>query len=105
MPSPGSAFRTRSMRWPASSVPSATQTWPAWMAFAVGAGDGAGVEVGAPDHDRGLPLSRGDHLVEAQAGQVPLAVPEPADPRRQAPEGDALGAELDPPRDVLLVAE
>ena len=33
-----------------------------------------------------LSSPRGHHLVELQAGQVPLAVPEPADARRQALE-------------------
>ena len=48
---------------------------------------------------------RGDHLVEAQPGQVALAVAEPADPRRQTLELHALGGQPDPARDVLLVAE
>ena len=31
MPMPGSAVSTRRMRSPASGVPSATHTWPAWI--------------------------------------------------------------------------
>src|SRR3546814_3261268 len=35
--------------------------------FPVGAGDGARVQMIAPDHDRALEFIRGDHLVEFQA--------------------------------------
>ena len=66
------------------------------LGLALGRGDRAGVEVVAPDHDRGLDLAGGDHLVEAQPGEMALAVAEPADPRRQALEVHPLGRQLDP---------
>ena len=49
-------------------------------------GHRAAVQVIAAEHDRRLHLAALHQLVEAQAGQVPLAVAEPADPRRQALE-------------------
>ena len=67
---------------------SATASEPSSIASVsrCGRGHRAGVEVVAPDHDRRLQLARGDHLVEAQPGEVALAVAEPANPRRQALE-------------------
>ena len=47
----------------------------------------------------------GHHLVEAQPRQVALPVAEPADPRRQPLEAHALGGQLDPAADVVLLAE
>src|SRR3546814_2868532 len=41
--------------------------------FAVGAGDRAGVQMIAADHDRTLELARGDHFVELQADPVAVA--------------------------------
>ena len=75
------------------------------LGLALRRGDRAGVEVVAADHDRRLDLAGRDELVEAQAGEVALAVAEPADPRRQPLERDALARQLDPAPDVLLVAE
>ena len=49
-----------------------------------------------PDHDRRRHLARPDELVERQPGPRPLAVAEPADPRRQSLERDALLGERDP---------
>ena len=43
--------------------------------------------------------------LKRRPAQVALAVAEPADPRRQPLERDALGRQLDPAPDVLLVAE
>src|SRR3546814_6375949 len=37
--------------------------------FPVGAGDGARVQMIAPDHDRALEFTRGDHLVELQRSE------------------------------------
>ena len=147
MPMPGSAVSTRRIRSPASGVPSATHTCPAWiespmpdaaavvdrdpggaagdvdhrveqrpvghrvgavahrLGLALGRGDRAGVEVVAADHDRRAQLAAGHHLVEAQPGEVALAVAQPADPRRQPLEVHALARQRDPARDVLLVAE
>jgi hypothetical protein len=61
------------------------------LGLAVGRGHRAAVEVVAADDDRGAETSpRRDEVVERQPGLVALAVAEPADPRRQALEGDAL---------------
>ncbi len=64
-----------------------------------------GVEVVAPDHDRRRQLTRAHHLVEAQAEPLPLAVAEPADPRREALEGDPLTGQADPPGQPGVVGE
>ncbi len=59
--------------------------------------DGAGVEVIAPDDDRGGHRARPNELVDRKPRDCAVAVTEPADPRRQALEGDAPGSELEPP--------
>ena len=51
----------------------------------------------AADDDRRGNLAAADHLVEAQPEAMTLAVAEPADPRRQALEGDPLAGQGDPP--------
>src|SRR3546814_3147840 len=61
--------------------------------FPVGAGDGARVQMIAPDHDRALEFTRGDHLVELQADPVTIAEPHPADASRQALESNTLRSE------------
>ena len=91
-----------------SSGQSATASEPSRIASVSRCGEATepGVEVVAADHDRRPQLARGDHLVEAQPGEVALAVAEPADPRRQALEVHALAARARiQRRDVLLVAE
>ena len=75
------------------------------LGLAIGGGHRAGVQVVAPDHDRRRQLARGHHLVEAQAQPRALAVPEPADARRQPLEGDALAGRGDPARERLVLGE
>ena len=75
------------------------------LGLPVGAGHRPGVQVVAADHDRGRDLAGGHQLVEGQPGLVALAVAEPADPRRQPLEPDPLGGQLQPPAQVLVVAE
>ena len=50
-------------------------------------------------------LAAGDHLVEAQPGEVPLLVAEPADARRQALEVHLLAGLGDPAAQVLVLGE
>ena len=59
----------------------------------------------AADHDRRRDLAGADHLVESQPETVTLAVPEPADPCRQALEGDLLAGQLDPPMQTVIVGK
>ena len=59
----------------------------------------------AADHDRRLQLTALDHLVEREAGQVPLAQAQPADARRQALKGNSLASHLEPAVHVLVVRE
>src|SRR3954464_5091050 len=56
----------------------------------------------SPARWRRPPRPRRAHRVERPPGGVALAVAEPADPRRQPLERDALLGELDPAPDVLL---
>ena len=69
---------------------------PHRLGLAVRRGDRAGVEVIAADHDGRLDLAGPDELVDREPGAGAIAVAEPADPRRQALEGDALGRQLEP---------
>ena len=52
----------------------------------------------AADHDRRATSPVRDQLVEAQPEPAALAVAQPADPRRQALEGDPLAGQVDPAR-------
>src|ERR687893_750200 len=83
MPMPGSASSVRRIRSAASSVPSATQTWPACS-------------------ERPMPTPP---PWWKETHEAPVAVAEPADAGREALEGDPLAGELDPAPDVVLVAE
>ena len=47
--------------------------------LAVGAGDGATIEVVAADHDRRLEFTPGDHFIEREAKAVTVAQSDPAD--------------------------
>ena len=59
----------------------------------------------ATDDDRRLDGAGADHGVELETRSVALAIPEPADPRRQALEGDSLSGEADPARGRLVFGE
>src|SRR5699024_700100 len=71
--------------------------------FAVGAGDGAGIQVIAADHDRRLQLTVAHHFVEGQTQLVTLAQADPADARRQALEADAFLGHVQPAVQVRVV--
>ncbi len=75
------------------------------LGLPVGRGHRPAVEVVAAEHDRGLHVAPGDQLVEPDPGQVPLAVAEPADPRRQTLEVDLLLGHPDPPGQRLVIGE
>ena len=59
----------------------------------------------APDDDRGLDLARSDELVDRQPRAGAVAVAEPADPRRQTLERDALRRKLQPTLKQRVVRE
>src|ERR1022692_1787684 len=59
----------------------------------------------AAEHDRRADLAAGDHVVEPQAGLVPLAVAEPADPGGQALEAHLPPGQLDPPGQRRVLRE
>ena len=59
----------------------------------------------AADHDRSRHRTRADELVDRPAGLRPVAEAEPADPRGQPLEGDALRRELEPALQQLVVRE
>ena len=59
----------------------------------------------AADDDRRLDRARADELVDREPGAGAVAVPEPADPGRQALEGDALGSELEPALEERILGE
>src|SRR6185437_16178893 len=73
--------------------------------FAVGTGDGTGVEVIASDDDGRFQAAVADHFVEEQASAVALSVAEPADARRQSLEGDLVGSVREPAMEALIVGE
>jgi hypothetical protein len=73
--------------------------------FAVGAGDGTGVEVIAADDDGGGDGSFAHHLVEEQAGLIALAIAEPADAGGQTLEGNLIGGEAEPFLQAEVVGE
>jgi len=50
----------------------------------------------AADHDRGRERAVAHHLIEAQPEPMPLAVAQPADPRRQTLEAHVLLRQRDP---------
>ena len=75
------------------------------LGLAVGRGDRTGVEVVASDHDRRRDGARANELVDREACLGAVAVAEPADPRRQPLEGDALGSELQPAQEQRIVGE
>ena len=59
----------------------------------------------APDHDRRLDGAGADELVEPVARSGTLAIAEPADPRGQSLEADALLCCFDPPDQRRIVGE
>ncbi len=59
----------------------------------------------ATDHDRGLEFAAGDHLVELEAGAVPVAEADPADARRKPLERDALLRHVEPAVQALVLGE
>jgi hypothetical protein len=67
--------------------------------------DGAGVEVVAPDHDRGRHASGADELVDRQPCPRTVTKAEPADPGRQALEGDPARGELEPALEERVIRE
>ena len=75
------------------------------LGLAVGAGHGPGIEVVAADDYRRADRGRRDELVERQTCPGPPAVTQPADPGRQALEGDARLGHLDPPPQPGIVRE
>jgi hypothetical protein len=62
------------------------------LGLAEGRGHRAGVQVVAADHDGRLQLAGGHQVVQRHAEARALALPEPADARRQPLEGDLLRA-------------
>ncbi len=52
-----------------------------------------------------LQLAARHHVVECEARAMTLAEPEPADPRRQALERDALAGEIEPARERAIVGK
>ena len=98
----------------ARSVEQRVEQWPVGngiaavkhrLGLAVGRRDRARIEVIPADHDRGFELTRLDHGVEGQPGAVPLAQADPANARRQALEGDALGRHVQPAVQVGILGE
>ena len=75
------------------------------LGLAVRARDASGIEVVSADHDGCADRPARDELVEALAGEVALAVPEPADARRQPLERDLLARELQPPLQPFVLGE
>ena len=63
------------------------------------------IQMVAADHDRRLQFARRHHLVEGQAEPVALPEPDPADPRRQALEGDPLARHVEPAVEVRIVGD
>ena len=59
----------------------------------------------AADDDGGFQLAILDHLVEGQAEAYPVLDPDPADPRRQALEGDALASHVEPVVQVRIIGD
>ena len=64
--------------------------------FAVGRGDGAGIQMIAADDDRRFQFAARHHLVEREADAIAVAQSDPADARRQALEADALARHVEP---------
>src|SRR5665213_304423 len=60
--------------------------------------------IAADDYWR-FQLARSHHFIKCQAGQMPLAKPQPADTRRKPLEGDALARHLKPAVDTLVLGE
>jgi len=73
--------------------------------LAVGGGNRTGVEVVAPNDERGVHLAVLDEPVKAFAHLGPLAVLQPADSRREALELHVLARLLDPAMECWLVGE
>ena len=59
----------------------------------------------AADHDGRRQIAMSDHVVEPHPEPMPLAVPEPADPRGQPLVGDALAGHPDPSGERLVPGE
>src|SRR3989441_1018456 len=72
---------------------------------AVGRGDRARVQVVAADHERRLHAPGRHQVVEDPPRLRPIAVAEPADPRRQPLEVNPLARETEPADQVRVVAE
>src|SRR3712207_6298393 len=66
------------------------------LSLPVRAGHRAAIEMIAADHDWCPDRASRHEVVEGEAGAVALAVPEPADPRRETLEGDPLPGTADP---------
>ena len=64
--------------------------------LAVGRGDRTAVEMVAPDHHRRLELAARHHFIKGETRAMPIAKPDPADPRRQALERDPLLRHVEP---------
>ena len=75
------------------------------LGLAVRRGDGARIEVVAPDHDGRFDLARAHELVDREPRARTITVPEPADAGRQSLERDALGCQLEPPLQQRVVRE
>src|SRR4029079_8657332 len=65
----------------------------------------AGVEMVSPDDHGCGHLAAPDEFVDRQAGLGAIAVAEPADPRGQTLERDALRSEIEPPLKEAVVRE
>ena len=59
----------------------------------------------AANHDRAFEFAGFHHLVESQAGQMPLTQADPANTRGQALKGDALLRHIQPAVQVFVVGE
>ena len=75
------------------------------LRLAVGRGDRARVEVIAADHHGSRDAAGADELVDRESCARPIAVAEPADPRRQALEGDLVGSHREPALQEDVVGE
>ena len=75
------------------------------LGLAVRRGDRARVEVIPADHHRRRHRTGANERVDRKARLGPIAVAEPADPRRKPLERDPLGRHLEPPLQELVVRE
>ena len=75
------------------------------LGLAIRRRNGAGVEVVSPDDDRRPHAPRPDELVDRKPGAGPIAVAEPADPRRKPLERHPPRRQLEPPLEHRVVRE